>query len=98
MIFISGCSSACVECSPWKREAEGSNPFTQTKDMGVSNKAMLVLAADCKSVPEKASCSIQHTPTKLAVDICVLRCYVNYIEGDRDDTQRNTKLPKQCTS
>ena len=35
--------------------------------MGVSNKAMLVLAADCKSVPEEASCSIQHTPTILRV-------------------------------
>jgi len=33
--------------------------------LGVSNKAMLVLAADCKSVPEEASCSIQHTPTNL---------------------------------
>jgi hypothetical protein len=30
---------------------------------------MLVLAADCKSVPEEASCSIQHTPTIYNVPI-----------------------------
>ena len=30
---ISGCSSAWSECLPWKQEALGSNPSTQTKFM-----------------------------------------------------------------
>lgn len=50
---------------------------------------MLVLAADCKSVPEKASCSIQHTPTKLAVDFIVTNAYIEYT---REETKMNMKI------
>lgn len=54
--------------NPSGKPTPGSIPGQPTKThTGVSNKAMLVLAGDCKSLPEEAGCSIQHTPTKIRV-------------------------------
>ena len=61
--MLQGVAADCN--SAGRKPTLGSIPRRPTKKhTGVSNKAMLVLAADCNSVPEEAGCSIQHTPTK----------------------------------